>query len=187
MHSKFLLTVVGEDRPGIVARLTEVLVKHEANLEESRMAILGGEFAAIVLVSAPEARIKDLETDLAGLKSEGITVTVKGTHKPGAERFAGTTNFELTLSGADHEGIVYKVSQLLHDRSINIQSLETDVVHAPETGTPLFEMCATIAVPSSLKVADLEKELNRIGNEENVDITLKPAHAHTGASAVLNV
>lgn len=173
MNSKFLLTVVGEDRPGIVARLTEILVKHEANLEDSRMAILGGEFAAIVLASAPHDKLETLKKDLSGLHSEGITVTVKSTQPLASERFAGYAWYLLTLVGADHEGIVFKVAQMLRDRSINIQSMETDVVPAPETATPLFQMHATIAVPSTIRKPELDKDLARIAEEEMVDIDLK--------------
>jgi glycine cleavage system transcriptional repressor len=165
--------MVGEDRPGIVARLTEVLVKHDANLEESRMAILGGEFAAIVLISAPESKFENLKKDLAALHSEGILVTHKGTQPQGSERFAGYSWYRLSLAGADHEGIVFKVAQMLRERSINIQSMETGVVPAPETAKPLFKMEATIAVPSSIRKAELEKELTRISEEELVDIQVK--------------
>lgn len=177
MQSKYLLTVVGEDRPGIVARLTAVLVKHESNLEESRMAILGGEFAAIILISASADadKLNSLNKDLAALQKEGITVTCKATKSNISDRFSGHTWYHITLEGADHEGIVYKVAQLLRDRSINIQSLETEVEHAPETGTPLFKMQATIAVPSAIRKPDLEKELNRIGEEELVTIQIEEA------------
>lgn len=175
MQSKYLLTVVGEDRPGIVARLTEVLVKHESNLEESRMAILGGEFAAIVLISADAAKLDALNKDLSALQKEGITVTTKGTKPAISDRFAGHSWYHITLEGADHEGIVYKVAQLLRDRSINIQSMETEVVHAPETGTPLFKMQATLAVPSAIRRPDLQKEMDRISEEELVTIQIKEA------------
>lgn len=186
MQTKYLLTVVGEDRPGIVARLTEVLVKHEANLEESRMAILGGEFAAIVLISAATDadKMAALNKDLAALQKEGISVTTKSTKPNISDRFAGHTWYHVILEGADHEGIVYKVAQLLRDRSINIQSMETEVVHAPETGTPLFKMQATIAVPSAIRKPDLENELNRIGEEELVTIQVKQTDGAKLSAAV---
>src|SRR5438309_5307887 len=80
MKNQLLVTAVGEDRPGIVARLSEIFIKHGGNLEESRMAILGGEFAAIVLVSAPEGKMDALTQDLVKLKAEGIMITTKATH-----------------------------------------------------------------------------------------------------------
>lgn len=187
MQNKFLLTVVGEDRPGIVARLTEVLVKHEANLEESRMAILGDEFAAIVLISVSDNKLDNLKKELSSLEKEGIQITYKGTQPLGSERFAGYSWYRLHLTGADHEGIVFKVAQMLRERSINIQSMETDVVPAPETATPLFKLDATIVVPATIRSAELEKELSRIGEEEMVDIVIKEVDSAKAVAAAVKV
>jgi glycine cleavage system transcriptional repressor len=174
MKKQLLVSAIGEDRPGIVARLTEVFVKHGANLEESRMSILGGEFAAITLVTVPEEHIAPLNHELAALKSEGITVTTKSTSPLARDRFASCASFEINLNGADHEGIVHKVSSFLKDRAINIQSMDTEVVHAPVSGTPLFRMKGVILVPPSIKQADLQQNLDKIGTEELVEITLTP-------------
>ncbi|HEY9774074.1 MAG TPA: ACT domain-containing protein [Planktothrix sp.] len=184
MKKQVLVTAVGEDRPGIVAKLTEVLVKHGANLEESRMSVLGGEFAAISLVTVPEEKMASLEKDLAELKSHTISVTTKHTKALDPKRFSEHTCLQIDLSGADHEGIVHKVSAFLRDRDINIQSMDTDVVHAPETGTPLFRMKGLIQVPAKLKQADLQKSLDEIGNSESVEISLTKA-ASEQANALL--
>lgn len=175
MKSQLLVTATGADRPGIVARLTEVFVKHGANLEESRMALLGGEFAAIILVSVPEDKIAPLNHELAGLKQEEITVSTKSTQPVSAERFKGYVPCELTVSGADHEGIVHTVSSYLRDHSINIQLMESDVVPAPVTGTPLFCMKATVQVPPSLALSELRRRLTEIGDKQSVEIELRMA------------
>lgn len=173
MRNHLLVTAVGEDRPGIVAHLTEVFVKNGANLEESRMAVLGGEFAVIVLVSVESDKSADLTTSLHGLEAEGISVTIKNTQPLNRERFAGHNSCSISITGADHEGIVHRISTYLRDRAINIQSVETGVTNAPETGTPLFSMKATVQVPSSISLADLQKNLNAIGNEECVDVEVQ--------------
>jgi glycine cleavage system transcriptional repressor len=175
MRTQLLITSIGEDRPGIVARLTEVMVCHGANLEESRMAILGGEFVAIMLVSIAVDRVESLEKDLQKLHSEGISATARKTEYIDTSRFHGYGTFEIWLRGADHEGIVHRVSSFLHDQAINIQSIDTTVVNAPVTGTPLFQMKALILVPPSVKAGDLRKKLNDIADEESVDIELKAA------------
>lgn len=176
MRSQLLVTSIGEDRPGIVAHLTEVFVTHGANLEESRMAILGGEFAAIMLVSVADANLPALEKDLAKLQSEGISASCRKTANQNPARFKDYGHFEISLKGADHEGIVHKVSTYLRDQSINIQSVETMVVHAPITGSPLFQMKAIVQVPPSLSAGDLRKNLNKIADEESVDIDLSETH-----------
>lgn len=169
-----LVTVVGEDKPGIVARLTEVFVKHGANLEESRMSVLGGEFAAIILITLAEGRLEALKQELSKLTSETIVVSTKTTQPLDPNRFSGYSPFEITLSGADHEGIVHKVSGFLRDRAINIQSLDTDVVSAPVSGSPLFRMKAIVQVPPSITRAELQNKLNQIADQESVDILVSP-------------
>ncbi len=172
MIKQILVTAAGEDRPGIVARLTEVFVKHGGNLEESRMAILGGEFAAIIVISVPEENIDALNQELRGLDDETITVSTKSTKPLDPKRFAKHAPYEINLAGADHYGIVHRVSRFLHDHSINIQCMDTEVVHAPVSGTPLFHMKATVLVPPPISFVELQRQLDQIGDEECVDIAL---------------
>lgn len=173
MKNHLLITAVGEDRPGIVAHLAEVFVKNGANLEESRMAVLGGEFAVIVLVSLSSGSSEGLHRGLEALKAEGIAVSVKNTSPSNREKFAGYSTYAISVNGADHEGIVHRISLFLRDRGINIQSVETGIVNAPETGTPLFCMTATVQAPPSISLDELKRNLNAIGNEECVDVSVK--------------
>ncbi len=173
MKTQLLITATGEDRPGIVARLTEVFVKHGANLEESRMALLGGEFAAIILVSVPSEKISTLNEELSTLQKESISVATKPTRAIAPERYRGYVPYELTVSGADHEGIVHTVSSFLRDQSINIQSMHSDIVHAPVTGTPLFAMRATVQVPPSISLSELKKRLDEIAESQSVEIEVR--------------
>jgi glycine cleavage system transcriptional repressor len=173
MRQQILVTATGEDRPGIVARLSEVILKHGGNLEESRMALLGGEFAAIALISIGEEHLHELTQELVRLKDEDILCTTKATKPLSPDRYKDCVTCEIDLTGADHEGIVHGITRFLREHSINIQSMESGVVNAPETGTPLFSMRATVQVPPALTVADLRNELNRIGENEAVDISLK--------------
>src|SRR4029453_9460252 len=101
----------------------------------------------------------------------------KRTNRLSQERFQGYANCELVLSGADHEGIVFKVARFLQEKSINIQSMESDVVSAPVSGTPLFCMRATVNVPPGLDLSELRKKLQAIGDEESVEIEVKSAPA----------
>ena len=172
MKIQLMVTATGEDRPGIVARLTEVVVKHGGNLESSRMTILGGEFAAISLVTVPEEKAPALENALSELKNDELTIFCKKTKSFSSERHAGYSFYDIVLSGADHEGIVHKFSAHLRDLNVNFQSVHTDIVHAPITGSPLFTMHASVAVPPSITFSELKKDLARLADEEAVEIEL---------------
>ena len=172
MKNQLLVSAIGEDRPGIVARLTEIVASHGANLEASRMTLLGGEFAAISLVTVAADQVEALQSALNALTKEGLTIVCKKTNKISQERFAGHSFYTIALTGADHEGIVHKISSHLRDLNINFQSVHTDIVNAPETGSPLFTMHAEIAVPTSISYDALSKDLARLADEEAVEIDL---------------
>jgi glycine cleavage system transcriptional repressor len=118
----------------------------------------------------PPERVDAFRNELHRLNDDALNVIVKPTHRLDGNRFKGHSYYDITLNGADHEGIVHKVSALLHERSINIQSMDTDVVNAPETGTPLFRMKAIVAVPESVALHSLQDDLRKLGNQENVEI-----------------
>lgn len=173
MNNQLLVTAVGEDRPGIVARVTEVLSGHGANLEASRMAILGGEFAAIMLVTGPQDKLEMISRDLKVLERDGIAISTKKTTPISPDVYKDHARCELSLRGADHEGIVHSLSSSLRDKNINIHSVETDVVEAPVTGSPLFCMNAVILVPPAIPLEKLKRELEQVACDQNVDIDLK--------------
>ena len=82
-----VLTAVGTDRPGIVAELTALLAERGANVADSRMAVLGGEFALMMLVSAPAARLAEARGDVESAATRlGLELIVKDTRSPAAHR-----------------------------------------------------------------------------------------------------
>lgn len=172
MKEHLLVTAVGEDRPGIVSHLAEVITRHGANLEDSRMTVLGGEFAAIALVTVTPSKMPELLKDLESLAKEKISVTTRKTKPSDESRFKGYSTYQVSLTGADHEGIVHKISSYLKNHNINIQSMETELVPAPETGTPLFCMNAIVLVPPEISFKKLNEELNALGQEEAVEVDL---------------
>jgi glycine cleavage system transcriptional repressor len=172
MKEHLLVTAVGEDRPGIVSHLAEVITRHGANLEDSRMTVLGGEFAAIALVTVLPEKMSELLKDLESLAKEKISVTTRKTKPSDESRFKGHSTYQVSLTGADHEGIVHKISSYLKNHNINIQSMETELVPAPETGTPLFCMNAIVSVPPEISFKKLNEELNALGQEEAVEVDL---------------
>ena len=84
MQKNFVLTVTGPDRIGIVERVTGLLFEQGGNVELSRMARLGGEFAMLLLVAIPESRIPGLDGDLALLAADGYKVTTTPTDRSDA-------------------------------------------------------------------------------------------------------
>src|SRR3954452_3948784 len=150
MQTNFVLTLTGPDRVGIVDRVTGLLLGHGGNVETSRMARLGGEFAILMLVSMPEGRFAGLEKGLEGLAAEGYKLTTTPAARTYSEAHTGWLPYRIEVHGADHEGIIHEVAHYLSQRGINIESMDSETTPAPLSGAPLFAMTAHVAVPPSL-------------------------------------
>jgi glycine cleavage system regulatory protein len=174
MRTYLIVTITCPDRPGIVERITEALVGFSANWEESRMARLGGDFAGIVKIGVPEQQAESLSAALIGLGDSETTLTVKIARDLDASTLEGYSLVELRLVGADHEGIVHAVSRYLLEQGINVEEMETQVVPAPMSASPLFQMEARLKVPPQLPLEDLSGNLQSIGEDLGVDIEVRP-------------
>ena len=169
----FVVTIIGPDRRGTVAKITEVIVTHNANIEESKMARLGGEFAVIMLTSLPDGEKAALLADLEKLEGDEVKIFAKETDLGRTKIFEGFVPYEITVIGADHEGIVHNVAEYLAEEQIQIETLDTDVTPAPVTGTPLFSMRATVQAPPNLTLNQLRQKLSALSDELIVDIEAK--------------
>src|SRR4051794_17904561 len=109
MQKNFILTLTGPDRIGIVERVTGLLLGRGGNVETSRMARLGGEFAILMLASMPAEQFAGLETDLEGLATQGYKLTTTRADRTYAEAHPGWVPFRIEVRGADHEGIIHEV------------------------------------------------------------------------------
>jgi glycine cleavage system transcriptional repressor len=172
-ESHLVLTAVGPDRPGLVNAISSLLHAAGANLEDSRMAILGGEFALLVLVSGPELAILRVEREVPRLESElGLKLLLKRTQAESPRNFLP---YSIRVTGVDRPGIVRSVADLFARRQINVASLESRVTFAPLSGTPLFALDAELEVPSELALSELRREIATLSDEENLDVLLEPA------------
>jgi glycine cleavage system regulatory protein len=167
--ASFILTVIGDDRPGLVSALSAPINAHGASWERSQMARLAGKFAGIVLVSVPNDKVEALATDLTALKTEGLQVVIERTDEP-AER--ESQRLSLELLGADHPGIVAEISAALADREVSIEELSTDVHEAPMAGGTLFEARAVLNAPAATSTEDLRSMLEGLADELMVEIRL---------------
>ena len=167
-----VVTAVGPDRAGIVSDLSSLIHAAAANLEDSRMAVLGGEFALLLLVSGEKTLLERLASDLRAQESAlGLHVHCKPTI--GAKVRPNVLPYAIRVSGFDRPGIVQSVTKILARRGINVTALESRVSHAPESGTPLFVLEADLEVPSEVALSELRRELSKKCDEENLDVTLE--------------
>ena len=113
MRTTIVFTLTGTDRVGIVDEVTQLLLDCGGNIETSRMARLGGEFAILVLVSLPSEKLDPLEKAIPRLVAEGYKITTTRTDQRCAEPHAGWLPYQVDLRGADHEGIIHEIAHTL--------------------------------------------------------------------------
>jgi glycine cleavage system regulatory protein len=164
-----ILTVIGEDRPGLVSEVSAPISAHGASWERSQMSRLAGKFAGIVLVSVADERLDALAADLAALEAQGLQVALERSDEPPGRE---SVRLHLDLLGADHPGIVAEVSAALADRGVSIEELATDVREAPMSGGTLFEAHAVLNAPPTTSTETLGSMLEGLADELMVEIRL---------------
>lgn len=170
MRVSLVLTVIGEDRPGIVEHLSQIVAGSEGNWEESRMSRLAGKFAGILQISVDKSRADQLAQALAGLEQKGLRVVVE---KSDVEENTQYNALSLELVGNDHPGIVRDIAHALAMRGVNIEELETEVSSAPMSGGELFRARAQLRTPAGVGSAELRAVLEGLADDLMVDISLK--------------
>jgi glycine cleavage system transcriptional repressor len=174
MKKHLVLSIIGPDRPGIVNELSKAIVDNQCNIEDSRMSVLGGEFALIVLVSGNWNNVAKLETALPKIEKKlALTVVAKPT-EPRAPR-ANMVPYTVDVVTMDHPGIVRDIANFFASRQINIEDMSTWTYPAAHTGTPMFSMNMTVSIPADLPIGQLRQDFTGFCDELNIDATLEPS------------
>lgn len=174
-RNALIVFATGRDRPGIVDRVAGLAYEAGANLEDSRMAILGGEFAMIALFTGGPPQLASVEREIAELGRElELTTQFKPTMAGPDARRPETPQiaYRLHAVSIDHPGIVHKVTHVLAKHGVNVARLDTSLSNAPVTGTPVFSLELEIEIPATIPVGSLRSELRELGDRENIDLDL---------------
>jgi glycine cleavage system transcriptional repressor len=160
------VTVIGHDRPGIIAEATAALAGLGLNLEDSTMTLLRGHFA-MMLLCAGDAPAAQVEGALAFLATDGsLAVTVREV-QPEPEAGPVASTYVLTVHGADRPGIVSAVAARLAEVGGNITDLTTRL-----TGR-LYILTAEVDLPTGTDVDRLQSALAAAADELGVEATLR--------------
>jgi glycine cleavage system regulatory protein len=166
--SHLILTVIGDDKPGLVEELATAISAHGGNWLEASMAQLSGKFAGIVEVAVPADRIPELRIalgKLAGLKVSAETATAQKS-APAGRRLS------LNLVGHDRIGIVREVAQVLAHHAVNVEDLQTRTSSAPMSAEILFHCEAELTAAPDFNARELKAALEQLSDDLMVDIQL---------------
>ena len=168
MQTSLVLTVLSDDRPGLVKMISEVLTEYEGNWTESRMIHLAGKFAGLLKVTAPESQVDLLILALTSLQDDGLEIAVEVVSDATKETPADT--IELEVLGQDSPGIVNAITQQLAKLNVNVEELVTEQRLAPMSSETLFYAKIDVSLPEGLTAQDLQKALEDMPDQLMVDI-----------------
>lgn len=176
LENFLVVSAIGADKPGIVNKLSMVVLDHNCNIIDSRMTVLGGEFAIILMVSGNWDAIARLEQLLPKTAEElGLTIISKRTEARDTQK--NLLPYLVEVVSMDHPGIVYNVADFFSSRNINIEDLTTGSYAAAHTGTPMFSMHMTISVPAEQHIGQLREQFSEFCDELNLDAVMEPTKA----------
>jgi len=163
-----VISALGEDRPGIVEALSQAILNNDCNIEDSRMSVMGGVFAVILLVSGQDTSLDALQQALPAIADkEQLTLT---TREAGERSETGSyLPYQVQIVAMDHPGIVNRLSQFFAKRSINIHQLETSSYSAAHTATPMFAVHMKIEIPANQHLTELRNAFYDLCDEYNLD------------------
>jgi len=173
MQNYLVVSVLGADKPGIANSLTAAATECNCNVVDSRMAVLGGEFAVIMMLAGSWNAIAKFETTLKSMEKKlGLLTLVKRTELP--ENRSNLMPYEIQVVALDSPGIIKDISTFFSTQSINIENLHTDSYKAPHTAAPMLVVNMTVNVPVSMHVADLRDRFTLFCDDLNLDASMEP-------------
>ena len=168
-----VVSALGQDKPGLVNDFSRAVLESGCNVEDSRMTVLGGEFAIILLVSGNWSSIAKLESSLPALGERlGMTVISKRTdERKVKDRFLP---YAVDVISIDHPGIVHHLANFFSSRDINIENLDTSSYAAAHTGTAMFAVHMTVGIPAEQHIATLREQFMDFCDDLNLDAIMEP-------------
>lgn len=178
MRHWFVLSAIGRDRPGLVAELARLVLENDSNLDDSRMTVLGSDFAVMMLCSSTASDALDrLAVGSKRLERDhGLTILLRHLHdgpRP-AVPAPGTRLYRVEAAGEDKAGIVAAICGVLAERGANIVELSTRSRPGPG-GSPHYLMTVAVEIPESIDTRELREALEAEADRLVIDVALMPA------------
>ena len=168
-----VISALGKDRPGIVKALSKRILDGGCNITDSRMTVLGGEFAILLLVEGQWNTLAKLENALPELERDlGLTIIGKRTER--RNQASNLLPYMVEVVSMDHPGIVNRLAEFFSERQINIEDMVTTSYAAAHTGTPMFSVHMSVGIPADIHLAALRDEFMDYCDALNLDAVIEP-------------
>lgn len=173
MLKYLVITALGDDRPGIVNELSKEILEKKCNIVDSRMAVLGEQFAVIMLVSGKWDKLAKIENSTGELGSKlGLTLSTKYTH--GRKNSKNQIPYVVEAVTIDQPGVVNSLASFFSDHHINIENINTSTYNAAITGAQMFSAQITVNIATDIQIAQLREDFFELCDDINLDATFEP-------------
>lgn len=173
MDNYLVISAIGKDQPGIVDKLSLAILDAGCSVFDSRMSVLGGEFAVIMLVSGKWNALAKLEDQLASL-GERLQLNLASRRTEVTPSSQDLITYTVEVIAIDHPGIVHQIAGFFSARGINIRELVTNRYAAAHTGTPMFSVNMAVDFPVTVRIAALREEFLDFCDDLNMDAVIEP-------------
>lgn len=171
--SQLVISAIGHDRPGIVDYLTKHLVEHDLSVSDSRMTVLGGEFAMQMLVEGAWNQLSKLEKELPSIASE-LDLSINSKWTDIRKQTENRLPYAVEVVALDNPGIVNSIAGFLSQRNINIEDMQTSCYPAAHTGAPMFAVEIKIAIPADMQISSVRDDFMEYCDSLNLDAVMEP-------------
>ena len=170
--SFLVLSALGKDKPGIVDQLAKAIFDLGCNITDTRMTVLGGEFALLQMIEGQWNQLVKLEDSIDDLsKKLGLTIITERTEERLHSR--DMLPYIVDVVSMDHPGIVHHLASFFSTRKINIEDMNTSSYSAAHTGTPMFAVRMTVGIPSDIQISGLREDFMEFCDSMNLDAVLE--------------
>lgn len=171
---RLVITVLGNDRAGLVEALSGAITRNDGNWERSEMIELAGKFAGVVLVTVTPLNVDALKADLEQIEASGLlNINIEEAPATPTDAPAAGRNYTVNITGQDHPGIVHDLSHALATSRCSIDELSSEVVPAP-MGGEMFVAHAVVGTPDNMSLRDLQEVLENVASDLLVDVDATP-------------
>ena len=128
-----IITVIGQDRPGLVETLSDTVYQNQGNWLSSSLSKLAGQFTGILQVEVADQYVGVLSSALSQLDDLQVQIVEEE-----SKTLPTSVVHHLLVTGNDRSGIVKDVTTKLNQLGINIHKLKTQITWQLQLGLPDF-------------------------------------------------
>lgn len=168
-----VLSALTADRPGIVDEIARAASEARCNIADSRMIVMGNEFALIMMLSGTWDAVAKLEAQLPALTRRlDLQLICKRTERRRLDKPA--MPYTVHVVALDNPGIVHEIANFFASQGINIEAMETSTYAAAHTGSPMFALSMTVNIPAHVHIASLRETFMIFCDDRNLDAIIEP-------------